>query len=140
MSSPSATLDGVGFDAVAVRFGGTITELTEEEVESSGLDAVAVWVVVVNTNGVSVKTAKDGTVTRINVFKVTDGCLVPADLKSLLVEKLGLELGEPVPVTASNPRSSKTNYGSKVLKEGSGVLLDGFPPSDEQLAAEGELL
>jgi hypothetical protein len=131
----------VGFDAVAVRFGGTITELTEEEVESSGLDAVAVWVVVVNTNGVSVKTAKDGTVTRINVFKVTDGCLVPDDLKTLLVEKLGLDLREPVPVTSSNPRSYKTNYaGSNVLRDGAGVLLDGFPPSDEQLVAEGELL
>lgn len=110
----STSLDGAPFDHYAVRFTGTV-ELNGPE---TFLDAKQVWVVVTDTNGVAVKTKPDSTVTRVDVLKVAD-CL-PADneLATLLIDKMGLDVGQAVPIDENNPRSRKTSYGRPIDGEG----------------------
>lgn len=113
LSRRSTSLDGAVFDHYAVRFSGTV-ELNGPE---TFLNANQVWIVVTDTNGVGVKTKPDGTVTRVDVLKVTDTQPADDELAALLIEKLGLDVGQAVPVDEQNPRSQRTNYGRKADRE-----------------------
>lgn len=119
LSLRSTSLDGAAFDLYGVRFNGTV-ELNGPE---TFLDAKQVWIVVTDTNGVAVKTKNDGNVLRVDVLKVSDCRAADDELATLLITKLGLDVGQAVPIDENNPRSQRTNY-KRTVDPDTGAIND----------------
>lgn len=90
MSRLDRRVDGITIDNWEARFTGRIP-LENEELEAATVDNTVVLVIVAHQDGMNVTVNKrTGDLTRTNVMKVTDARLIEGELRSVLVEKLGL--------------------------------------------------
>lgn len=93
MSRMSNKVDGVSFDMYRGRFTGTI-DLEDEEAEATAIGETVVMVVVATVNDANAKLDKAGDMARIAVFKATDARILDDELKTLMVQRLGLTGGD----------------------------------------------
>lgn len=86
-------INGMAVDHQKGRFSGTF-DLEEFEVDASGLDEVAVCVVVARIQGASPKITKKGELEQVTLYGVQEMRVVDDDLREALVERLNLLAGE----------------------------------------------
>lgn len=82
-------INGMAVDHQKGRFSGTF-DLEDFEVDNSGLDETVVCVVVARVQGSNPKITKKGEIDQVTAYGVTDMRIVDPELRSALVERLGL--------------------------------------------------
>lgn len=126
MSRTSDRIDGVSFEAFKGRFSGTV-ELEEEEASAAAVGEVVVFVGVASIMDVQAKLDKDGVLSRIDVFKVTEARVLEDDLKQILVDRLGLYGNDtlPPPVKIVPGERTPTQRAKAELVQGAAEALQG---------------
>ena len=83
------SVDGVSVDEFHARFKGTVP-LEEPELPSTAFDEVGVYIIVARAGEVTARQDRKGNVHRIAGLTVTDARVIEGELKTILVERLGL--------------------------------------------------
>lgn len=94
-------INGMAVDHQKGRFAGTF-DLEDFEVDSSGLDETVVCVVVARVQGSNPKITKKGELDQVTSYGVTDMRVVDPELRSALVDRLGLMDTSQLPLFDSN--------------------------------------
>jgi hypothetical protein len=116
-------VDGVAVDEYRARFKGTVV-LEEPELPSTAFDEVGVYIVVARCDEVQMKQDKKGNVYRIAALTATDARVAEGELKTILVERLGLYGDDTVdPPTLSDNLPDAAPVGGSQLQFDLGAVI-----------------